>query len=35
LSLSPLITHRFSLDDIKTAFETYKQKRGLKIIIQP
>jgi L-iditol 2-dehydrogenase len=35
VDVSNLITHRYSLDDIKKAFETVKKRLGLKVIIHP
>lgn len=32
---TPLITHRFSIQDWETAFATFREKAGVKILLQP
>ncbi len=31
----PIITHRYSLDDVNQAFQTMESKQGMKIIVHP
>lgn len=35
LNLSPIITHRFILDEFEKGFKTYSQKEGLKVVFTP
>jgi L-iditol 2-dehydrogenase len=35
INLAPLITHKFSLEEINNAFETAGKKIGLRIIVNP
>ncbi|NIV29704.1 MAG: alcohol dehydrogenase, partial [Anaerolineae bacterium] len=37
LDLKPLITHRFSLDDVHEALDTFIQRKGgaIKVILKP
>lgn len=32
---SPLVTHRFPLDEHRTAFETAARRQGIKVLIEP
>jgi L-iditol 2-dehydrogenase len=35
VALSPLITHRYSLEDGPRAFQDLVERRGLKIVVRP